>query len=80
MSAEVVRNPNHLSNMHKGLSVSRQRLLTALRGRQMIIPDLEALFYKWPQATNPELELLSQDMDIKLKSCVAFHSCHYQDR
>ena len=65
--------------MHNDLSVSRQRLLTALQGRQMVIPDLEALFCKWPQASNPEFELLSKDVDKKLKSYVVFHSRHYQD-
>ena len=65
--------------MHNSLSVSRQRLLTALSGRQMVIPDLEVLFCKWPLATNPELELLNQDMDRKLKSYVVFQPCHDQD-
>ena len=43
----------------------------------MVIPDLEALFCKWPQGTNPELELLSQDMEKKLESYVIFEYCRF---
>ena len=46
----------------------RQELLSSLRGRQVIVPDLQAIFHDWPQAVNPELATLSKDVDIKLES------------
>ena len=54
--------------MHIGLDHSRQQLLSSLRGCQMVIPDLQAIFEKWPQAVNPNLKSLSQDVDERLET------------
>ncbi len=40
--------------MDQDLGTSRQQLLKSLRGRSLIVPDLQSLFDHWPQSVNPE--------------------------
>jgi len=40
----------------------RTRLLSALRGQTIRIPDLAVLFNGWPTKTNPELDRLRRDV------------------
>lgn len=44
----------------------REQLLKDLRGRNLVIPDLQNLFRNWPQYVHPELERLRQTVDKSL--------------
>jgi len=53
--------------MQPSLDPSRQQLLDSLRGSRMVIPDLQAIFARWPQGVNPSLGLLAQDVNERLE-------------
>lgn len=46
---------------------SRSDILTALKGKHVRVPDLQALLQEWPQYTNPYLQRLQGDVDAKLE-------------
>jgi hypothetical protein len=45
---------------------SREKLLTTLRGRSFVIPDLQQIFGHWPQDVHPELGRLAEDVKQRL--------------
>jgi len=51
-----------LDKLKKDHQTERTRLLTALRGQTIRIPDLAVLFNGWPTKTNPKLDRLRRDV------------------
>lgn len=47
--------------------VSREKLLSSIRGQSMTLPDIEDLIHHWPQSVHPELDRLYADIDIYLE-------------
>ena len=51
------------ATMEPVLKAPRQQLLDSLRGRTLLIPDLEAPFRHWPQDVSPDVERLHKDVE-----------------
>lgn len=51
-------------------SDTRHRLVEALKGQTMRVPDFEKLFEGWPRARSPHLEWLRVEVDQFLQECV----------
>lgn len=45
-------------------SISREDIITSLKGKTVSIPDLHALFADWPYAVSPDIERLRNDMNV----------------
>ena len=57
---------------------TRQQLLHRLRGRTLVVPDLQAILRPWPQAVNPNLGRLQNDVDRRLEMYVRYHSANQE--
>jgi hypothetical protein len=44
-------------------------LLTSLRGQEVTLCDLNAIFSGWPSEVNPNLDRLRQDVEVWLEKC-----------
>lgn len=47
--------------------MTREEILSSLRGRSLYIPDLQELLSQWPQYVSPELDRLHDAVDGKLQ-------------
>ena len=56
--------------MAQNAQLSRHQLIESLRGCELQIPDLQALFGHWPQQINPELDSLRTHVDEWLRMWV----------
>lgn len=47
---------------HTQVQAERRKLLASLRGKQLRIPNLNPMFQHWPSNTNPDVDLMRQDV------------------
>ena len=50
--------------------LSRERLLSSMKGKSAVLPDMQALLRDWPRNVNPELGRLHRDVEKYLETCV----------
>lgn len=50
--------------------LSRERLLSSLKGKSAILPDMLAVLRDWPRTVNPELGKFHRDVEKYLETCV----------
>lgn len=49
-------------------------VLNSLRGKEIVLCDLNGIFNSWPKEINPNLDQLRQDVDVWLERCGPLYS------
>lgn len=57
-----------ISNKSQYFGMSRQQLVTAMRGSKIVIPDFQQLLKHWPMDVHPDVERLNRIVDERLES------------